>query len=532
MVQVLKDCAFLIGGAILGLAILKFFLSSAVLLILFGFVGFILMIVKIPVLVNKDLNWILVLPISKRRILAFKYGFTLLSLLLFVISYLSVALAVLTIEGSLGSFLTQLSAAAAWSNADLADMVLLVFGFGGALHSVGMHFAHRESQRRLMSSLTRRKRLLMYLFCFLSCLWMITWLHPKNLHQASSFFIESMLVIWVVAAVTSPYSASFYLCLPNRIRNRLITASVAFALIPIGIVYLVVLSGLESSSVRRQIESIELVGTLPRGVLGQVWETLGLGVSKSKVAKLLETELRPEEFWKLSRFYLDTYFKGNMIRKSQDQDLHFEALVNAKRSISEFHQVVWLFDPSDFDSNDLKLIFDRMQFLSQGKVADLNPLLLLRSKSTPSALVEFLKSSNPLAVRYALFRSRYDRDPSLIPAIEARLPELSDELRMSALKTLSVLVGAYVGLDAFLEYRTGKRIPGTSSFFSIDCSRFRPSTLDEVAQDAAPALNLCIRERADRINLKLLDAIEKSSWILPPFSESQLWAIKEVFHLK
>jgi catechol-2,3-dioxygenase len=135
-------------------------------------------------------------------------------------------------------------------------------------------------------------------------------------------------------------------------------------------------------------------------------------------------------------------------------------------------------------------------------------------------------------IRYGLIRSRYDRDPSLIPVVESNMAQYSDDLRLNALTTLSIFYGKYIGLDDWVKYRSKSSFGSHGNYFNTNCANFNLTKTGDLNESNIQLLNLCIRQKARKGESFQLKNIESAGWIGLPLKSFQKRIVEEVFQIE
>ena len=535
--QALRQWMFFIAGSVLGVFVLsRYFTDDGFLLI--GPLCFAWALSSMQsTLISRNLGWIMALPISKKSILLLNYLFNFWVFVLFLVSNAIVVTALTFVKhiqivgykltfnstGYRDSFFTISSGWKtpqfdAWLNNNAIELVTVTIIGLSCIHALCMTVFNSVALKQFHNKYwhhpdlkSRRIYRAFLVFLALSGL--------SGISLFSSGF--GQVLLWCCIFTLFPaVSSSTALSMCTRQRNKLILGSLVLITIESVLIYTVAARGANNPSSERRVESILFLGPF------------GHGIARQNVAKLLEGDLKDEAISRLSDYYLSTFHDGRKIKKYEDAFVHFEAVISSKRTEWSVMKAASLFDFSELDYSDIRILFDKLASVPGDQPNSISLYPLFAAKLTTSDISQFLQSHNDLSIRYALLRSRYEGDPSLIPVITSQLKHYKDELRLAALKTLSVLTGHYVGLDAWALIKNQHSLPVFAAHPEIDCLSFKPTSLSELTPTHIPALNVCIRKRADKRDSRLLDSIESAGWLdLQPDSR-KIWLIKHVFHLK
>jgi len=532
MRQVIRNVALLCLVSVAGLiAVQQFLFNQAVLSSYIALAVFWLGVALYQAnhALPKNLNWVLGLPLSRQRLLVLTFCVNFSILLVCVVSYFAtVGLADLLRAGHLrnvnpilqtvSTFLRYFHhklfvtpSAFAWANACLVATTSVT-----AMSAPSWRLSNRPiSLRSLFQSLWnsadkqqaqyRRTALAVALgFGFLAKDYLI-----------SPFGVFMLVLIGI--AVIFPKVWRQGICLS--------TTEVNFATLILGLVASCEIAwvyGLErrelvSASTDVRVRAIEFLGPFSGPI------------SQQAFAHILESSLSKESLVELSRVYLEKFHHGRKIVASQDPYLHFEAAVSSKDSVSSLVKTVELFQPASLSTRDLKALFSAMVPLTGDPREMRLFLMMLDANVEPDELIHMMESNNEAEIRYGLVRARYDRDSRLVAQIEKNMAHFSDEEIIVALHTLSLLGGERVKLEDWRNFKNGRKL--ASNFFDANCDAFQPETLDSISPRQFPRLNICLRMKADRHDLFLLEDIEEAGWITPPINSYQRTILSEVFSL-
>lgn len=450
-------------------------------------------------LLSRNSQWLLALPFSKKTLYGFSYLFNILVAIEFNLSLILISFVVFYDYFKKLFVLLQSSN---WSLKASFPMVFKAFEGGSGDSSIlGVFFLivctlHAAFVPKA-DILTRQKMIQAYFKTkagrqFLVVLMGLGFGAVVLLKYYMSPFLGFAFLIYVLM-LQSTYSTALGLSLSRKQVRRVVVMTLSLATLQVGVLYFSALRSMGPSSYS--------------AFLGFV----GPALSREDLSKRLLAANYSNDFETLSERYLALYYSGQRIRSSKDPFLSFSNLVRSTKTTDDLVLLFRLFDPVGLNLGDLEATFVQLDGMSPHvfPTSILHPLLLVPTEEKD--LLQLLASQNPSANRYAIFKARYARSAALIPALEANLLRYADEQRISALKTLSILEGRYVGLDDFVAYKVGTPVNG-ATFFDTDCSQFHPKALSELNDTHIATMNVCLRKSALARGSQFLGSVESLDW--------------------
>ncbi len=253
--------------------------------------------------------------------------------------------------------------------------------------------------------------------------------------------------------------------------------------------------------------------------LGALFE----GPSQPALAHLIVKEATPlANKLELASFYLETFHQAQKMHKGQDPFLRFQDSFAAKNC--DFHyleKMVNLFEVEDLSYQDLGALFEKLQALAHvepaGSYFAPNQAMssdflgqLIPAQVSVAELTELLNSGSDIKIRFALLKTRYDCDPSLIAVIGKGLNSYGETNQGIALKTLSLLYGQHLWRDNWASYKNGTGlVPPNSNFLQVDCDHFDFKTIDDTARQN---IYLCELARMRHYPSLVPHLIELTDW--------------------
>lgn len=533
MRQVIKNVALLCLVSVAGLiAVQQFLFNQAVLSSYIALAIFWLGVALYQAnhSVPKNLNWILGLPLGRQRLLVLTLVVNVSILVICTVCYFAaVGMADLLRGGHLrnvnpilqtvGSFIRYFQhklfvtpSAFAWANACLIGMTSLT-----ALSAPSWRLSNRPLNLRTLLqclwSSTDKQNAQYRRTVFAVCL---GFAFLAKDYLVSPFGVFTLVLIGI--ALIFPRVWRQGICLSRTEMNFATLILGLIASCEIAWVYGLERHELVSASTDVRVRAIEFLGPFSGPI------------SQQAFAHILESSLSKESLVELSRVYMEKFHHGKKIVASQDPYLHFEAAVASKDSVSSLVKTVEIFQPASLNARDLKALFSAMVPLTGDPREMRLFLMMLEASVEPDELKRMLESNNEAEIRYGLVRARYDRDASLVAHIEKNMPHFSDEEIIIALHTLSILGGERVKLEDWRNFKNGRKL--ASSFFDANCDNFQPESLESIPPRQFARLNICLRLKADRKDLFLLEDIEEAGWISPPVNSYQRTILTEVFGLE
>lgn len=483
-------------------------------------------------LVPKNLDWLMSLPISKRNILVLHYGTSIFASVMVLLATVFVLIVLTLIKTdthishvSIGGFIHKAPAlvpeskvGATMEGVDIYGwmLVLLMLSF---YHALSMSISRPASTKRLYWNLWNHSNV--------AVRWAIRtgWI---ALIALAAIFREYFLAPFGIFVVTTfvflfltTFNTTHALGISHGQRRRWMISSAVVASVQIAFLFAHAEIGMRASSFDRRVASVMFLGPLSGGI------------SKVDLEHLLEADLSSERIQELGEHYKKTYSAGKKIRTSQVPSLKLVDLLAKKKSYGAVINTVNLFDPSDFVYADLVAIFSKLQPLMAECHCDFPGYELLAAKLHWSEAIKLLESRDDLAVNFGLLWSRYrgkPMDAALVPVVQRGLPNYSDKAKLAALKTLGVLHGRRFSFNDWISERTSVKGRAVSStVFDVSCSEWSPKPVTEITVEDAPALNYCIRQKAD---IAYVGEIEALGWIEPPFDLRARTVIRRIFKVK
>lgn len=476
--------------------------------------------------IPQNLNWLVMMPLSKRNLIALTFLVN-VTVLLFAAGCFALALAGTDLVkngefrntdivlGWIESFLRYAywrlftsPAAFAWATAFLLgsySVMLLTIPSWRVPKSFSLHLFYRRfwnSPDPAQRNYVRSTALVLLVFCVVTRQFLMT-----------PFGIFSSLLF--VMAVTCPRMWRMAANISHVQQTFATVVFVTLALIESGWVYGLQRKALLSAFSDERVKAIEFLGPFAGPM------------SQPLLAEILEADLSRDSVSSIGNDYLRRFHEGRKVVTNQDQFLHFNVAVGTKQGLSALAKTVELFDASSLNLSDLKALFATMVPLTRDPRETRLFLMLLGAKLTETEFMQMFNSENEAEIRYALIRSRYLRDSSVLNQIRKNLPRYSDETVFIALTTLSLLKGERVTLEDWRSSQKGRQI--ASSFFDPNCEEFHPSSFDQPSPSEIPLINVCLRQRVDKQDLFLLEDIEDAGWIAPPINSFQKSLLGEVF---
>lgn len=517
---IIKRAFLILGGVLISLVFIKQITKDFdPIWLSYIITGLIIIFFQASMMLRKNLNWILSLPISRMRILGLYYLLQifiwiligLISVIIFVSYY--ALFPSLSREGD--QFFARQEIAQGEVGLILAMSGLFMFAF---LHATCMPLMDGLTLTRVIKELWYTTQPQLRQFYRVSIVIIPLALLGTSQYLGTKGF-DFQLLYSALLFFYSAISTAIMLKMSKKSRNQILGGSFVLWAVLNGGIYKIAVDGLSDPLSSKKAASILFLGPFADGI------------SKSNLARTLESEMKAEEFSELSRYYLENFSQGRGIKKSQDRDLHFDVVLSAQKTERGLSLALQMFDPGELDYKDLKLFFEKWQMASSELIPSEDLYFLMRANSTKAELAEFLQSNNDSALLYGLVRSRYERDPLFISAIENNIVKYKDELRLSALKTLSILYGRYVGLEDWVEYKSGRGLASQSMPFNTLCNMFRVTQIQEINETNISALNQCIRQKMSRRNIELMSQLDRLGWISLPLDTQKKRIIQRAFHL-
>ncbi|MBI3557674.1 MAG: hypothetical protein HY074_15540 [Deltaproteobacteria bacterium] len=478
-------------------------------------------------LVPKNLDWILALPISKRNVLALHYMTSVFASVVIFMASLVVLVMLVFIKRDVHVMdLTHVHHVAAAAPTQLLrdqlEPILAgidIYGWMTALlmisffHALSMSISRPATTKRFYINLWNAANPLVrwsvrtgwVAFIALAAVFREYFLSPFGI-----FVIATLLFLFMTTVNTSNA-----LGLGKRQRSRWIAVAAGVAGVQIIFLFSHAMSGVRSESFDRRVASVMFLGPFSGGM------------AKADLAHLLEAGINNERVEELGELYRKRFWHKMKIKATADYDLNFLRAIESKKAFQDVVSILRLFDASDFNGRDIKAVFAKLQPLMNDCRCEFYGYDLLAAKFDVGDARELLATGQEAAVQFVLLWARYHAsrsDVALVSAIEKGFTGYSDRAKLSALMTLSVLRGVHVTFNEWLGGRKGRTVSS-----AVDCSTWQPKPVAELTAADAPALNQCIRRRAETAQAS---EIEAAGWIEPPFDIKTRATIRKVFRIK
>lgn len=551
---ILKVTLIYAAGAIVGVLALdrlfggyEFYLGTLV------FIAPLLAWVETFMLVPKNLDWILALPISKRNVLVLHYLTSLFASFVTILATIFVLLVLTLVKSGvhLGGEHLRSTPPSFVSHAPLLSLVsdIDIYGWMSAL--LMLSFFHALSMSISRPMMTKRLYLNLWNDSNPTVRWLVRtgWLGAI---AAAALLRECVLApfgIFVMATfvflLLTTFNTTYALGVPRSQRNRWLALSAGVALVQIVFLFTHAMRGVHSASFDRRVASVMFLGPLSGGI------------AKPDLIKLLEADLSQDRIEELGEHYKKNFSGGHRIRIQEDHDVSFERAIAQKKSFAALVSTLGLFDASELGFAEVSAFFDRAQPLAAECRCEFNGperaqsardnyyYELLSSRLHWSEVVKLLKSRNDLAIRYGLLWARYHGKPNdseLVPLVEAELSRYPDRLKLEALATLSILGGERFTFDDWIRLKLGARgsgrvlsSAGRSNKFDVDCADWVVNkVVSDLAAEDVGALNYCIRNFSSRqkIDPTQVGEIEALGWLEPPFDQRARNVVRRVLRIK
>lgn len=477
----------------------------------------------------RNINWIAIMPFSRPKLLLLT---SLINSSILLMASLCFVLVVVTVD--LVKFGGLHNASVVWST--FANFVLYfyrkLFTYPTAFAWATTFLVGSYAFALLTSPTWRGTHQTLSLRTFLSQLWNAeepqkqtyyrTWLFIVCIFAiaARDYFLAPFGVFGLFLLVMAKLCPRMWRVAVNISprEQRVATACLfALALLQLGWVYGLERKALRSPATDERVRAIEFLGPFA----GQL--------SQESLAEILESNISKDSVISVGNTYLALFHSGEKILADRDSAISFTDAVENKDGLSPLLKTIELFEPASLGKAELRALFGAMSPLSRDPRETRIFLMMLGAKLSVAELKEFAVSSNEAENRYALIRARYERDPSLVDVIQKQMQNYGDEVVYAALSTLSLMRGQKVTLDDWRQVRGGRSL--AVSFFEPRCDGLTFESLEQLSAQQVSLLNVCLRERADRADLFLLEDIEDAGWIAPPLSSFQKSIVSEVFEV-
>lgn len=478
-------------------------------------------------LVPKNLDWIMSLPISKRNVLVLHYMTSVFASVSNTVATFIVLIALALVKSdhqiSLGKVASAAPAFVNESQVKASVVGMDVYGWMTVLLMLSFFHALAMSISRPVT--TKRLYLNLWNHNVPAIRWgiRIGWLGVIGFSAAMREYFLSPFGIFFVATLVflflTTFNTSHALGIFRNQRRRWMTASAAIAGVQIAFLFTHAMTGVRSSEFNRRVASVMFLGPFSGGI------------ARPDLGKLLEADIHADRVQELGEHFKKKFTDGGKIGLALANDVSFRRAIATKKNYEAVSATLSLFDPSMLTFEDLKVLFDKLQVVLPECRCEFNPAELLQAKVHWSEVEGLLKSNNEAAVSFALLWARYNGKPAdgeLVPAIERSLAKYSDTMKLSALKTLSVLEGHRYTFDHWVKSR-GSANRSLSSKFDMKCSDWTPKTAAELSLDDAPALNFCIRKKAEPAQITELESL---GWIEPPFDARERAVVRKILRVK
>lgn len=482
-------------------------------------------------LVPKNLDWLMSLPISKRNLLVLHYATGVFASVMAIIATVF-ALIVLTLiktdsQVSLDRFVSH--APALVSEAKIAPYMsgVDIYGWMTALlmisfyHALSMSISRPVTTKRLYWNLWNHVNPILRWCVRVGWLALIAAAALARDYALAPFGI--FVVTTVVFLFLTTFNTTYALGVSHAQRRRWMAASAGVAGVQLVFLFAHATIGVKSGSFDRRVASVMFLGPLSGGI------------SKSDLVRLLEADIGADRVEELGEHYKKSFAGGKRIRMSLDEDVSFLRALATKRDYAAAMNTINLFDPSDLGYAELSALFGKLQPLLAECRCDFQGHDLLGARIHWSDALKFLSSRSDLAVQYGLLWARYRGkafDSQFVPAIARGMASYSDKSKLLALRTLSVLRGRRVTFNDWMREGKGMTMNdgrSVSSFFDVNCKSWVPKSVSELGAEDVPFLNYCIRQRAD---LAHVAEIESLGWLEPPFDLRARSVIRKVLKVK
>ncbi len=484
-------------------------------------------------LVPKNLDWILALPISKRNVLVLHYMTSVFASVVIFIASLFVLLVLAAIKRDVHMMDLHVSHVASAAPAQLLrdqlEPILAGIDIYGWMTGLLMiSFFHALSMSISRPATTKRFYLNLWNAANPVLRWSVRtgWVAFIALAAVFREYFLSPFGIFVIATLLflflTTINTSNALGLGRRQRSRWMAVSAVVAAVQIVFLFSHAMRGVRSESFDRRVASVMFLGPFSGGM------------AKADLAHLLEAGINNERVEELGDLYRKRFWHRQKIKASADFDLSFQKAILSKKAFPDVVSTLRLFDPTDLKFDDVQAVFAKLQPLMNDCRCDFAGYDLLTAKLNPADALALLGTHQEAAVQFVLLWARYHATPAdvaLVAGIEKGFGTYTDRAKLSALLTLSVLRGSHVTFNDWLTGRQGRAVSSWvgAPAARVDCGVWQPKPVAELTPADAPALNQCIRRRAEPA---YASEIEAAGWIEPPLDIKTRATIRKVFHVK
>lgn len=474
-------------------------------------------------LISKNLAWIMALPLSKRRIMAFKYLWSMYAFFLAAVAVAS-ALAIIVHLNNytaralelLAHYFNNSNATQARSYESMLNEAKYAVIFASGLHCAFL--ALRTAQpggSPLIAHWDRlsKKQKQKFTAAFLVMGGLAVAFGPVIRSYFTAGF--GQMTLWCALLVMlAAISATSALKMPKRHSRLIWGVSAAVVALQVGFVYKLALSGVSSSESKDRIASLSFLGGF------------GPGLTKRDIAKLLESGTGGGQL----RSLREAHSFLNNVDPLADGDLDFFRLIEAQKSRDAVWDIVSIFKPDALTAKHLQAIFQKLSALPPSDRND--SLRLLSAQVSAGDLAAMLRSQSQDAAQYATVRARYERYPELAAVFHEQLLTAGDKLKLSMLATLSYYYGRKLGLNDWIELKSGRSIASSLDYFIPNCAHANVADFKAVTTEQLSLLNVCLRQKLNRQDRYWVERAETLGWLELPLGPRDIALLRHVFKPK
>lgn len=505
--RILKLWALIIGITIvLGVFFEKFWPGNlSVLYSNFVIFGFIIAFIQSHNEIPKNINWILAYPISRKIILLSKYILSIFHYLIFIAlnsAFKAIVPTKLPVD--------ELDIA----NINLLEYpqtIAILFCLFWLINLSAINITNIVYTRTTLNYVHQSSLKIKFALFFI----LIVALFELTLDSSILFTYYIFTILFIFVTIHGTF---FTIKLNKKLRNQVFLALFVLASMQYIWMYQTFTHLISDPSYKYRISAIEFMG----------W--IGPGLSQKELAN--EFKKPRIDNWGMKtkiKNYLETYNSGKKISNFDDQFLPFEEVVKSKYDWQSLSTALSLYDLGQVPKDKQKFLFSIISNFPEFISYHSTYLSLFALPQSKSDLIEMLESATPVEFMYAVMKERYEQDLDSISHIEAKMFNFDDRVRLSALKTLSVLYGKYIGLDLWPKYTQEHKL-------DILPSPMRPCDqikfdLERLSEQDLIDINRCVRKRANLKDPSLLGNIESLGWISSQIDKSQKDFLYRVFNV-